>query len=61
MFFVFFVFCPRGGCLVVADPPLLFSSDSPLGYAYVNFYQMADAERALDSLNYSLVKVAQNK
>lgn len=27
-----------------------------LGYAYVNFYSMADAERALDTLNYSLIK-----
>ncbi|KAI8367083.1 hypothetical protein BD560DRAFT_400041 [Blakeslea trispora] len=27
-----------------------------LGYAYVNFHNFADAERALESLNYSLVK-----
>lgn len=27
-----------------------------LGYGYVNFYTMEDAERALDTLNYSLVK-----
>lgn len=27
-----------------------------LGYAYVNFHNLVDAERALESLNYSLVK-----
>lgn len=27
-----------------------------LGYAYVNFHQLADAERALDTMNYSLIK-----
>ncbi|KAI8088641.1 Polyadenylate-binding protein, cytoplasmic and nuclear [Halteromyces radiatus] len=27
-----------------------------LGYAYVNFHNMADGERALDSLNYTLIK-----
>eukprot|EP00928_Gymnodinium_smaydae_P019535 TRINITY_DN174_c0_g1_i4.p1 TRINITY_DN174_c0_g1~~TRINITY_DN174_c0_g1_i4.p1 ORF type:complete len:539 (-),score=167.53 TRINITY_DN174_c0_g1_i4:603-2219(-) len=27
-----------------------------LGYAYVNFHQVADAERALDTLNYSSIK-----
>merc|ERR1712216_759765 len=28
----------------------------PLGYAYVNFRMMADAERALDTMNYSLLR-----
>jgi polyadenylate-binding protein len=28
----------------------------PLGYAYVNFRMMQDAERALDTMNYSLIK-----
>jgi len=28
----------------------------PLGYAYVNYYSMQDAERALDTLNYTMVK-----
>lgn len=27
-----------------------------LGYAYVNFHQMPDAERALDSMNYTMIK-----
>eukprot|EP00971_Amphidinium_carterae_P162430 3219933-Amphidinium_carterae.1 len=27
-----------------------------LGYAYVNFHQVSDAERALDTLNYSSIK-----
>jgi len=27
-----------------------------LGYAYVNFHRVGDAERALDTLNYSLIK-----
>ncbi|GAX12058.1 polyadenylate-binding protein [Fistulifera solaris] len=27
-----------------------------LGYAYVNFHQMADAERALDTMNFSMIK-----
>ncbi|KAG1321097.1 hypothetical protein G6F62_010996 [Rhizopus arrhizus] len=27
-----------------------------LGYAYVNFHRMADAERALETLNYSMIK-----
>merc|ERR1712000_208637 len=27
-----------------------------LGYAYVNFHRITDAERALDTLNYSLIK-----
>jgi len=28
----------------------------PLGYAYVNFRMMQDAERALDTMNYSMIK-----
>jgi len=31
-------------------------SRSSLGYAYVNFHALADAERALDTLNYSKIK-----
>lgn len=27
-----------------------------LGYAYVNFHQVADAERALDTMNYTMIK-----
>jgi polyadenylate-binding protein len=27
-----------------------------LGYAYVNFHQLADAERALDTMNYTMIK-----
>lgn len=27
-----------------------------LGYAYVNFHQIADAERALDTMNYTMIK-----
>lgn len=27
-----------------------------LGYAYVNFHQLADAERALDTMNFSMIK-----
>jgi len=27
-----------------------------LGYAYVNFHQLADAERALDTMNFSQIK-----
>ena len=27
-----------------------------LGYAYVNFHQLSDAERALDTMNYTLIK-----
>ena len=28
----------------------------PLGYAYVNFRLMSDAERALDTMNYSMIR-----
>lgn len=28
-----------------------------LGYGYVNFHSVSDAERALDTLNYSAIKV----
>ena len=27
-----------------------------LGYAYVNFHNQADAERALDTMNYTMIK-----
>merc|ERR1719148_88619 len=27
-----------------------------LGYAYINFHQIADAERALDTMNYTMIK-----
>ena len=27
-----------------------------LGYAYVNFHQLSDAERALDTMNFSMIK-----
>jgi len=27
-----------------------------LGYSYINFHQMADAERALDTMNYTMIK-----
>jgi len=27
-----------------------------LGYAYVNYHQIADAERALDTMNYTQIK-----
>ena len=31
-------------------------SRKPLGYAYVNYHSVADAERGLDTLNYSSIK-----
>ena len=32
------------------------NSGQSLGYAYVNFHQLADAERALDTMNFSMIK-----
>lgn len=28
-----------------------------LGYAYVNFHQQSDAERALETMNYTIINV----